>query len=107
VLDNLVGNAVKYAGPDRDPLISVVVRSDGPHVLLEVADRGLGIPAEEIDHVFEPFRRAHGGGVSGSGLGLAICHSVVTRHGGTINARRRLGGGTVIALTLPRARAAG
>lgn len=107
VLDNLVGNAVKYAAPDRDPLISVVVRSDGPHVLLEVADRGLGIPAEEIDHVFEPFRRAHGGGVSGSGLGLAICHSVVTRHGGTINARRRPGGGTVIALTLPRACAAG
>lgn len=107
VLDNLVGNAVKYAAPDSRPSIDVHARAEGDQLVLEVADRGLGIPPEELAHVFEPFRRAHGGGVSGSGLGLAICHSVVTRHGGTIAARRRPGGGTVVALSLPRARAEG
>lgn len=103
VLDNLVGNAVKYAAPDSRPSVGVIARTVGDELLLEVCDRGLGIPADQLTAVFEPFRRAHGGGVSGSGLGLAICHSVVTRHGGTISARRRPGGGTVIALTLPRA----
>jgi signal transduction histidine kinase len=103
VVENLVGNAVKYADPDRPASVDVVVRADaeGEHVHLEVADRGLGIPAGELGHVFEPFRRAHGGGTSGSGLGLAICHSVVTRHGGTIAARQRPGGGTVVEVALP------
>lgn len=105
VLDNLVGNAVKYAAPDSRPSVGVIARVEGDELLLEVRDRGLGIPADQLTAVFEPFRRAHGGGVSGSGLGLAICHSVVTRHGGTITARQRPDGGTVVALTLPRARA--
>ncbi len=103
VIDNLVGNAVKYADPDRGSQVDVVARARGDQLVVEVSDRGLGIPAAELPHVFEPFRRAHGGGVSGSGLGLAICHSVVTRHGGTIAARRRPGGGTTVVLTLPTA----
>lgn len=104
VVDNLVGNAVKYADPARRPEVGIVARLDdmgGDRVVLEVADRGLGIPPDELAHVFEPFRRAHGGGTSGSGLGLAICHSVVTRHGGSINAHRRPGGGTVVVVDLP------
>lgn len=101
VVDNLVGNAVKYADPDRAAEVVVSARVDGDRLLLEVSDRGLGIPERELAHVFEPFRRAHGGGTSGSGLGLAICHSVVTRHGGTISARPRSGGGTTVGLSLP------
>lgn len=101
VVDNFVGNAVKYADPGRAAEVVVTARIDGDRLLLEVSDRGLGIPERELAHVFEPFRRAHGGGTSGSGLGLAICHSVVTRHGGTISARPRPGGGTTVALSLP------
>ncbi|GAA0260193.1 sensor histidine kinase [Cryptosporangium japonicum] len=102
VLDNLIGNAVKYTAPGRPPRVSVrAVRTDlGWRI--EVADRGIGIPPEERDGVFDAFHRGAGsGGFSGSGLGLAICRKIVERHGGVIGVEPNPDGGSVFWFTLP------
>ncbi|GIJ67128.1 hypothetical protein Voc01_020450 [Virgisporangium ochraceum] len=103
VLDNLVGNAVKYTPPGRPARIDVTALSDGSTVTVEVADRGIGIPAGEHHAIFGSFHRAHADGYAGTGLGLAICARIVERHGGTISAHDNPGGGTVVRLTLPAA----
>ncbi|CAA9393951.1 MAG: hypothetical protein AVDCRST_MAG32-2531 [uncultured Nocardioides sp.] len=105
VLVNLVGNAVKYAAADRDPAITVTGDHDDlGDVVVRVADRGMGIPPDHLDSVFEPFRRVPGTQRRGTGLGLAICRRIVERHGGRIVARPRDDGpGTVMELTLPAA----
>lgn len=103
VLDNLVGNAVKYTAPGRPARVDVTARLDGDTVTVEVADRGIGIPAGQHHAIFGSFHRAHADGYAGTGLGLAICHRIVERHGGTISAHDNPGGGTVVRLTLPAA----
>ncbi|HET7736197.1 MAG TPA: ATP-binding protein [Nocardioidaceae bacterium] len=104
VVDNLVGNAVKYSVPGRQPLISITATGGDTHqVSVQVADRGIGIPPDQLADVFTPFHRAHRGEQPGTGLGLAICQRIVTRHGGTIAASPNPGGGTVFTLTLPAA----
>ena len=105
VLGNLVANAVKYADRDRDPEIAISGGHDAlGDVLVRVTDRGIGIPEEHLDSVFEPFRRVPGTQRRGTGLGLAICQRIVERHGGRIVARRRDDGpGTVVEVTLPAA----
>lgn len=104
VIDNIVGNAVKYSVPGRQPLISITATGGGADaVSLQIADRGIGIPPDQLADVFTPFHRAHRGEQPGTGLGLAICQRIVTRHGGTISATPNPGGGTVFTLTLPSA----
>jgi signal transduction histidine kinase len=103
VLDNLVGNAVKYTPPGRPARVDVTAHLDGDTVTVEVADRGIGIPAGQHHAIFGSFHRAHAEGYAGTGLGLAICHRIVERHGGTISAHDNPGGGTVVRLTLPAA----
>jgi signal transduction histidine kinase len=71
-------------------------------VRMEVADRGIGIPAGKHEEVFEGFARAHAG-YAGTGLGLAICRRVIRRHGGRIGAEDNPGGGTRVWFTLPAA----
>ena len=104
LLTNLVENAVRYSPPDQP--IHVDVRPEGEGVRLEVRDRGIGVPAEGLPHLFEPFFRAknasehHAGGL---GLGLAICQEIVSRHGGTLGATSDgPGQGTVFSVFLPR-----
>jgi signal transduction histidine kinase len=105
VLDNIVGNAVKYADADRAARIEVSSRpaEDPDWVVVEVSDNGIGIPEAELDDIFTEFRRASNGmaRASGSGLGLAICRRIVEAHGGTISARSADGAGTVFTFTLP------
>ncbi|MBB6629549.1 MASE1 domain-containing protein [Nocardioides sp. KIGAM211] len=106
VLDNLLGNALKYVDPDRAPRITVTaVVDDGGSdaVTIRVADNGVGMPAGEHDRIFEEFHRAHHRDFEGSGLGLSIVRRIVARHGGTIVARDNPEGrGTVFEFTLPR-----
>ncbi|MEU4244747.1 ATP-binding protein [Actinoplanes sp. NPDC026619] len=104
LLDNLIGNALKYTRPGEQAciVISAHPQPDG-RTRIDVADRGIGIPPEDRPRVFTSFHRVaqHAGGYPGTGLGLAICHRVVERHGGDIVATDNPGGGTVISFTLP------
>jgi signal transduction histidine kinase len=108
VLDNLVGNAVKYVAPGSVPDVTVTGRAlPADRVELTVADRGIGIPAGQHEAVFGEFHRAHAGaGYAGTGIGLALCRRIVERHGGTITAQPNPGGGTCVSVVLPAPSAA-
>jgi signal transduction histidine kinase len=106
VLANLLENAAKYSPPSAP--IGVVARSLGDTVNLRVEDRGLGIPADHIERIFEPFFREPTGGYPakpGTGLGLAICRSIIRAQDGQIWAEQRPGGGAAFVFTLPIAQA--
>lgn len=102
LVENLLGNALKYVRPDQEADVTVSARrTHGGRVLVSVADRGMGIPEGAHEWVFEPFRRAHHGDVPGTGLGLSTCRRIVERHGGSIRALARPDGpGTVIEFDL-------
>jgi signal transduction histidine kinase/CHASE3 domain sensor protein len=104
LLDNLIGNAIKYTPAGEPARIHVWATTDDAGVRLHIDDRGIGIPADQQADVFTAFHRAHAGqSYTGTGLGLAICERVVTRHHGTITARPNpAGSGTRITITLPR-----
>jgi len=100
VLINLIDNALKYT-PAESP-IEVTAEDGGGAVLIEVADRGPGLPPGEERRIFEKFHRAEAGPtVRGAGLGLAICRGIVHAHGGRIWAENRSGGGVTVRFTLP------
>ncbi len=102
VLVNLLDNAIKYSLPGTP--IDVIARAVDANLEIQIADRGVGIPSEDLTRVFDKFYRVQRpGGVIGTGLGLAICKGIIEAHGGAIQARNRDGGGTVITLTLPLA----
>ena len=102
VLGNLLSNAVKHSGPDTD--VELWVHGSKPDVWFTVADHGPGIPAKDLERVFDLAYRAaprNGDVAPGSGLGLYICRRIVEAHHGSIWAERRHGGGTAITFTLP------
>lgn len=100
VIDNLVTNAIKYS-PDASP-VSVSLRIVDDVVLLEVADRGSGIPEEERERIFRRFTRgASAEGTEGLGIGLALVGEVVQWHGGTVTVNERTGGGSLFRVSLP------
>jgi two-component system sensor histidine kinase KdpD len=100
VLVNVLDNALKYS-PTEAP-IEIHARAIGPRLEVQVADRGIGIPSEDLGRVFDKFYRVHRpDSVTGTGLGLSICKGIVEAHGGSISAQNREGGGTLITFTLP------
>lgn len=105
VLGNLVSNAAKYSPPDTplDVCVDLVQRPFlGDMAVIEVADRGPGIPTEMRDRVFEPFERLdRDEHQPGTGLGLAVVKSVVTSHGGRVDIVDRDGGGAIVRVELP------
>jgi signal transduction histidine kinase len=105
VIDNLVGNALKYVQPGRRARIDVTAGAGPPGwARLEIADRGIGIPDDDKPNIFDSFHRAKSAaGYAGTGLGLAICRRIVERHGGTIAVADNPGGGTRFQFTLPAA----
>lgn len=102
LLDNLIGNAVKYVAPGVRSTITVEARDSGEDLQVSITDNGIGIPVESRKRVFDTFVRAHASGYTGTGLGLAICERVVSRHDGTIWVADHAGPGTRISFTLPR-----
>jgi two-component system sensor histidine kinase KdpD len=101
VLMNLLDNAVKFS-PAGSP-IDLGVGRLANELVVEIADRGPGIPAGKEQQIFEKFYRVDGHSRAGSGIGLAICRGVVGLHGGRIIAENRHGGGAVFRFTLPLA----
>lgn len=98
-LENLLSNAAKYA-PDGG--IDVTVSQEAGTAVIEVADRGPGIPDAERSAVFEPFTRLAGNAETpGTGLGLTVVRSVIERAGGSAQIAEREGGGTIVRLLLP------
>jgi two-component system sensor histidine kinase KdpD len=98
VLMNLLDNAVKYTVPDTKLELSAMVREEA--VVVELADRGPGIPQGDEERIFEKFVR--GSAVAGGmGLGLTICRAIISAHGGRIWAENRSGGGAVFRFMLP------
>lgn len=94
---NLLLNASQAA--PTGSAVNVALRSEKPGtILLEIADRGAGIPAEHLERVFEPFFTTR---ASGTGLGLSIAKSIVENHGGTIAVHSQLGQGTQVEVELP------
>ncbi|MEV4349619.1 HAMP domain-containing sensor histidine kinase [Actinoplanes sp. NPDC049596] len=103
VLDNLIGNAIKYTPPDRtaEITISASPAADGLS-RIDVADRGIGIPESQRTEVFNAFTRAEGSeSYPGTGLGLAIVQRIIERHHGTVGVEPNPGGGTRFWFTLP------
>lgn len=103
-LANLLSNAVKYSPEGGE--IDVIIRREGEDALLQVTDRGIGIPEADLPHVFDRFRRGENaaGKIPGTGIGLAAVHDIVERHGGSITAENREGGGAVFTIRLPMER---
>lgn len=102
VLDNLIGNAIKYTADGHQPYVRISSRPEGDAVRIDVADRGIGIPEDQRDAVFTAFARATGSeGYPGTGLGLAIVHRIIERHGGAAGVTDNPGGGSRIWFTLP------
>ena len=97
---NLLENALKFTRPGDT--IELHASEDGTNLLIEVADTGPGIQAEEQPHVWEELYRGEAGrGIPGSGLGLALVHAIAERHNGQVSLRSRAGQGSVFTLRLP------
>lgn len=104
ILQNLVGNAVKYS--DRGT-VRIISACDAPpeatrHCVLTVSDEGPGIAPPQLSRLFDPFERGDTHGQPGVGLGLAIAHQAATVLGGTLTVESHLGAGSTFRLTLPR-----
>jgi signal transduction histidine kinase len=104
VLQNLIGNALKYSPAGGEVLVKIAERTgrDGRWAMVTVADQGLGIPAEDLPHIFDWFRRGRNvQHISGTGVGLAAARQIVHMHGGSLDASSRPGRGTTFSLRLP------
>lgn len=103
LLQNLLGNALKYHRKDRPPQVRLTstVR-DGLDCTIRVSDNGIGFNEEYANKIFKMFERLHSRAqYPGSGIGLAICRRIVERHGGTIGATSTIGEGATFTVTLP------
>ncbi len=112
LLQNLIGNALKFNRPGVPPVITVegtcppVIEDEAvaaPRMCeITVADNGIGFDKKYLDRIFTPFQRLHGKNeYEGTGMGLAICRKVVERHGGSITARSQPDIGTTFLISLP------
>lgn len=103
ILANLLGNALKHAGPDAPVMVRAAVQ--GEEVRITVADGGPGIDPADLPHIFERFYQGHGAAREGLGLGLYIARTLVEAHGGHIDVESGPGRGSAFNFTLPRATA--
>lgn len=102
VLDNLIGNAIKFS--DSGGLVRVVTRYSRSTWRIDISDTGIGIPPEEAAKLFGPFVRgsnARIAGLPGTGLGLSIVKGLVEMHGGHVKVESTLGEGTTFSVFLP------
>lgn len=113
LLQNVIGNALKFHRTDVTPVISInfeTIRepiggdetTDAMWCCLKIQDNGIGFDEKYAEMIFAPFHRLHGREeYEGTGIGLAICRKIVERHGGTINATSSQGNGSLFTIKLP------
>lgn len=98
ILGSLLDNAIKYS--EGQP-VTAAARAEGARLVLEVRDRGIGIPQDELPHLYQPFHRgANAGNVRGTGVGLHIAHRCVELHGGSMAVDSAPGRGTTFRVVL-------
>jgi len=122
LLQNLIGNALKFHRPDEPPVVKVEGRfvkdrgeraggggaDEDEQCRIVVEDNGIGFEQKYAERIFGVFQRLHGrGSYEGTGIGLAICRKIVGRHGGTITAQGRPGQGATFVVTLPASQPTG
>jgi signal transduction histidine kinase len=99
IFSNLLSNALKYSPEGGD--VRMRVHIEKGRTIFEVSDQGIGIPADELHHLFDSFHRASNvGAIAGTGLGLSIVKKSVELHGGTISVSSTIGEGTCFTVTL-------
>ncbi|HYG85589.1 MAG TPA: PAS domain S-box protein [Azospirillum sp.] len=103
LFQNLIGNAVKYRAPGREPVVEVGWRAEGDEWLVWVRDNGIGIAPEDFERAFGVFQRlVTRERYEGTGIGLAVCKKIVEHHGGRIWITSEPGEGSVFHVALPR-----
>jgi signal transduction histidine kinase len=102
VLQNLIGNAVKFRKPGTVPEITILATKVGYEWMFSIGDNGIGFDTRYTEKIFQVFQRLHGvGKYSGNGIGLAISKRIVEHHGGRLWADSQLGVGSTFFFTLP------
>jgi len=103
LLENLVGNAIKYTAPEVEPVVRVSAERQGEGWRVTVTDNGIGIEPQHRERVFGMFKRLHTrDAYPGTGIGLALCKKIVERHGGEIGVEPApTGGGSTFWFRLP------
>lgn len=104
LMENLIGNAIKYRTPDVAPAIQITGSREGDFCLFSIRDNGIGISGDYHERIFGLFKRLHGPNeYPGTGIGLAICKKIVQHHGGRIWVESEVGHGATFYFTLPAA----
>ncbi len=101
LFQNLIGNAIKYRGPET-PRIRISAEANAGDWVISVSDNGLGIDPAYHDKIFGVFRRLHGSEYPGTGIGLALCKRIVEKHGGRIWVESEAGKGATFRFSLAR-----
>jgi PAS domain S-box-containing protein len=102
LLQNLVGNAIKFTKPGEPPEVEISSRSSSEGVEIAVVDRGIGFDERHAERIWRPFQRLHTRTeYPGTGIGLAICKKIAEHHGGTIRASSSPGRGATFVVTFP------
>jgi signal transduction histidine kinase len=107
VFENVISNAIKYSRPGSDP-IRIIYKSHESYAIIRIADKGIGIPQEELSHIFEPFYRvdkSRAKDTGGYGLGLSLCKTIMEAHEGKIEVHSRPEEGTTVSLYFPLTKA--
>jgi signal transduction histidine kinase len=105
-VSNLLANAVKYSPDGGDIVVTICQEGDGDDAwaTLSVTDQGVGIPADDLPHVFDDYHRGRNvGRLLGTGIGLAIVHRAAEQHGGSVSVRSAEGRGSTVTIRLPLA----
>ena len=103
VFNNVLTNAVKFSGPESEP-VRISVRRRPPEIVVQITDSGIGIPPDELPFIFEPFYRVDKSrtkDTGGYGLGLSLCKTIMEAHGGRIEINSTMKVGTTVTLVFP------
>ena len=103
VLQNLLGNAIKYTKSKKPAVIEVGGKEEKKETIYYVKDNGVGFDERYIDNLFRPFQRLHGGEeYEGTGIGLSIVKRIIQRHGGRVWAEGKVNEGATFYFALPK-----